>query len=290
MEATEGSDTQAPSASVGVGRTQAGVAVLIPAFDCQSALDATIAALPDETPLHVLVVDDGSRPPLHTTRSGPHEVRVVRNSTNQGIHGALRRGMEVLSAEGFGYVARLDAGDFALPGRFARQRAFLEAHPDVVVVGSACEVVDGRGSFLYVIRPPLEDVDIRRCVLMKTCLHHTAVMFRAEAVMKVGNYRGRYPAAEDLDLFLRLLQHGEAANLPQVLTRYGVDTHGISLRNRRRQVVSTLRLQMAHLRPLFVEDWVGLLRGLAHLFLPRHMFERFKSRLWRDRPEAARDR
>ena len=92
------------------------VALLVPAYNCQEDLNASIRDLPVEEPLHILVVDDGSMPPLVAPPCDPlHSVEIVRNEVNLKIHGALRRGMEVLSARGFAYVARLDAGDFALP-------------------------------------------------------------------------------------------------------------------------------------------------------------------------------
>jgi glycosyltransferase involved in cell wall biosynthesis len=264
------------------------IGLLVPAHNCQEQLNATIRTLPPELPLRVLIIDDGSTPPLTLPHCDTvHDVRIVRNEKNLGIHGALRRGVELFHAEEIPYVARLDAGDFALPGRFVRQLQFLEAHADVAIVGSAWEAVDEQGRLMYTCRPPTEDADIRRLITLRTCLLHPAVMFRVAAVVRVGNYRDLYPCAEDLDLFLRLIQRYRAANLVEVLTRYEISSQSITGCRRRQMFRSTIRLQWLYLRPLCLADWVGLAKTLAHLTLPRSGVEQLKSWLrydWRAGP------
>lgn len=255
------------------------VALLLPAYNCQSDLDATIAALPVEEPLYVLIVDDGSRPPLQTPPcDAVHRVRILRNEKNLGIHGALRRGIEVLHGEGFKYAARLDAGDFALPMRFRLQRLFLDGHPEVAAVGSAFELVDEAGGLLCTASMPTEDATLRRLKLLKLGLSHPAVMLRVEAVVAVGNYADAYPCAEDLDLFLRLMQRYEVANLPEVLTRKVEHAKSITVRRRRQMIFSTIRLQLRDLRPTCWADWAGLAKSLSQLLVSRSLFERLKLR------------
>lgn len=263
------------------GRPNAGL--LVPAYNCQEQLNATISALPSELPLRVLIVDDGSMPPLILPHCETgHDLRILRNEKNFGIHEALRRGIERFHAEEIPYVARLDAGDFALPGRFLLQLRFLEEHADVAIVGSAWEAVDEQGRLMYVCRPPTEDADIRRLMTLKTCLLHPAVMFRVAAVVRVGNYRDLYPCAEDLDLFLRLIQRYRAANLADVFTRYQVSSQSITGSRRRRMSQSTIRLQWSYLRTESWADWAGLAKSLTHLTLPRERVEQLKSWLWYD--------
>lgn len=264
-----------------MGDCQAKIGLLVPAYNCQEELNATISTLPTELPLRVIIVDDGSTPPLTPPPHGAgHHVSIVRNEKNLGVHGALRRGVEVLHAERIPYVARLDAGDLALPGRFLLQSRFLEEHADVAVVGSAWEAVNEDGRPMYVCRPPTEDSEIRRLMLLRNCLAHPAVMFRVEAVVRAGNYSGAYPCAEDLDLFLRLLQGHRAANLLEVLTLKKVSSQSVSVTRRRRMLLSTLRLQWSYLRAGHWTDWLGLAKSLTHLTLPRSNAEQLKSWLW----------
>lgn len=266
------------------------VALLMPAYNCQADVNASIGELPSEEPLHVLIVDDGSTPPLVAPPCHPvHSVHILRNEVNLQIHGALRRGMEVLHAEGFRYVARLDAGDFALPKRFLLQKEFLDAHPEIAVVGSTIELVDESGGLLSIYRPPLSDSVMRRFKLLREALSHSAVMLRAEAVIAVGNYRDCYPCAEDLDLFLRLMQRFKLANLQQVLTRKVEHAKSITVRRRRQMVISTIRLQLAHLRPGCWADWAGVAKSVSQLLMPRSVFEGLKLRSMRIGERRSRD-
>ena len=256
-------------------------ALLVPAYNCADALRDTVSALPRELPLFILIIDDGSSPSIDKVECDPvHRIEVIHNSSNLGIERSLRSGMTTLSARGFTYVARLDAGDFALPGRFQKQRAFLENNSKVSLVGSACEIVDDQGRQLYIWRPPLHNDEIKRSMLLRSCFAHPAVMMRVEAAVQAGSYRGDYPCAEDLDLFLRIAARDEVANLPDVLTRYEVSPHSLSSQRRHRQLKSLLRLQMTHGRWHAPQDWLGVAKTMAHFTLSRAFVERIKSRLW----------
>src|SRR6185436_6540083 len=65
----------------GQWRPTRSVSVVIPAYDCQRSLDLTLAALSRQTYpaalLEVVVVDDGSRPPLVLPPVRPDNCRVV---------------------------------------------------------------------------------------------------------------------------------------------------------------------------------------------------------------------
>ena len=62
------------------------------------------------------------------------------------------------------------------------------------------------------------------------------MMLRIDAVRAVGNYRAAYPSAEDLDLFLRLMERYDCANLPELGLYYELNEGGISATRRRRQI------------------------------------------------------
>ena len=54
----------------------------------------------------------------------------------------------------------------------------------------------------------------------QSALCHPAVMMRRQVVLDVGKYREQFRFCEDLDLWLRLAEHGRLANLPLVLLKY----------------------------------------------------------------------
>ena len=76
------------------GRT---VSVVIPAYQCQASLELTLAALAHQTyPAHLLevvVVDDGSQPPLELPKVRPEHCRLVRADGGWGRAHALATGV-----------------------------------------------------------------------------------------------------------------------------------------------------------------------------------------------------
>ncbi len=257
----------------------ADVAVLIPAYNCQADLERTLASLREDAPLSVLIVDDGSTPPIVAPELPGLRIEVLRLNPNGGIERALRCGCEHLFERGVRYIGRIDAGDLAVAGKIARQRAFLEAHPEVGALGTWVEVVSLQGEAMFTLQPPTTPAAIRRLRFWRSCFVHPTMMLRASAVAEAGNYRARYRAAEDLDLFLRIMEHQECANLPEIGLHYELNTSGISSTRRRAQVMSTLRLQLRYFEPFNPYYWAGLAKNLLHLILPYRTLQRIKRAL-----------
>ena len=85
----------------------------------------------------LLVIDDcstdGTAAELERVADGDDRLRIVRNDENVGLTRSLNRGLDEARGE---YVARHDADDRSAPERLARQVAYLNANPDVAVVGT----------------------------------------------------------------------------------------------------------------------------------------------------------
>ncbi len=244
------------------------VAVLIPAFNAQNSLVSTLASFREEALVHVLIVDDGSTPPLRPPALPGLSIEVLRLHPNGGIERALRAGVDALVARGFKYAARIDAGDHAAPRRLAQQRAYLETHPQVAALGMWVQAVAPDGRPLFMVAPATEPAALRRTRLFRTPFMHPSMMLRVNAVCAVGNYRPKYRAAEDLDLWLRLMERYDCANLPTLGLYYTLDEHGISASKRRQQIVSTLQLSWRYANARNPYDWLGLLKTVLHFAAP----------------------
>lgn len=130
-------------------------------------------------------------------------------------------------------IARMDADDLSKSDRLERQVAFMRAHPAVVVLGSAYEVIDGEGRRQKTVHPPTSNDQIRRALLWGNPLCHPSVMFRREAVLDVGGYLGGLHA-EDYDLWVRLsvAPENQFANLDEVCLGYRSVGVGVARRSR----------------------------------------------------------
>lgn len=255
------------------------VAVLMPAYNGQADVDLTLASFSESTLVHVLIVDDGSTPPIVAPALANMKIDVLRMPQNGGIERALQTGIDALAQRGFRYAARIDAGDRSVPQRLARQRAFMELHPQVAGLGMWTQVVTREGKPLFMLTPPAEPEQIRRLRFFRSCLAHPSMMLRIDAVRAVGNYRAAYPSAEDLDLFVRLMERYDCANLPELGLYYELNEGGISATKRRRQVSSTLRLQLRYFNVANPYDWLGLAKNLLHLVTPYRALQQVKRRL-----------
>jgi hypothetical protein len=140
----------------------------------------------------------------------------------------------------------------------------------------AAQVVKRDGTPVFTLSPPTAPHTIRRVRFARSCFIHPAMMLRADAIQRAGNYRRDYPAAEDLDLFLRIMRHDECANLADVGILYEINERGISATRRRTQIGSTLRLLIRHAEPANPYFWLGVSKNLAHLVIPYALLHRIK--------------
>jgi GT2 family glycosyltransferase len=169
----------------------------------------------------LIVVDDASSDgteALLATIADPR-LTVIRNETRLGIAAGRNRGLAHCRAP---YVAALDHDDLSDKRRLGLQAAYLDAHPDILLVATRVqEKRDGR------VQP--EDQPARTSPgLIRLLLHldnplaWSSVMIRADALRALGPHplRSDFEPADDFDLYHRLLAHGGIARLDAPLTTY----------------------------------------------------------------------
>jgi glycosyltransferase involved in cell wall biosynthesis len=216
----------------------------------------------------VVAVDDGS-----TDRSGvlleeyaekDPRLRVVHQK-HAGLTRALTRGCDLARGE---YIARQDAGDLSLAGRLRRQYECLKARPNAVLVSCGTRFVGPRGEHLYdvllaeaEVAEALRGLDPRG---LRGPGHHGSVMFRRAAYEKIGGYRREFYYAQDLDLWVRLVEVGDCAILPDILYEAVTAPDSLSRTHRREQVALTkLIAESAHRRRSAMSDVEVLMRAAA---------------------------
>ena len=270
-----GRDSRAPATTSAPG-DRPRLAVLIPVFSDQEGLERSLASLAlDGAEFDVFVVDDGSRRPITIPHTMPFQVRLLRQEPNQGITSALNAGLSVIAQGGYQYVARLDAGDVSLPGRFAAQMEFLDRHPDHAALGTAARYVDTQGNVLFTYHPPLDHDALRRFSRYRPGLVHPSVMMRIRALLACGFYRDEFPHGEDYDLFMRLARAYKLGNLSSTLIIKEISPGSITSR-RFPVAVSRVRLLWAYFDPRSIHSYAGLAINAALILAPRGLMLRLK--------------
>jgi len=205
------------------------VSIVMPVFNGGAYLTEAVESLLAQTlsDFELVAVDDGSDDGsvavLEGFRERDRRVRPIF-AAHQGIVAALNRGVTEARAE---YVAIANADDVSIPERLARQARYLDEHEQVAVVGSAVETIDEVGRPGHRLRFPSEPGRVRATLRKHNCFAHPSVMFRRSVVAAVGGYRIDY--AEDYDLWLRISERFDLANLEEVLVLYRVHPGQISL-------------------------------------------------------------
>jgi GT2 family glycosyltransferase len=228
-----------PDETAAAGSPPPAVSVVMPVRDGEAFLrEAIDSVLAEElSDLELVVVDDGSTDStssiLEEYAARDARVRVHREA-GDNLATAINRGFRRCRAPLF---ARLDADDVSIPGRLQAQVEFMNAHPEVVLLGGQALLVNESGVDFATARYPLEDGELRTALATGNPFVHSAVAISRRAFEAVGGYRENLDHAEDLDLWLRLAEQGKLANLPQPVVKYRIHARQISLQKQTDQAI-----------------------------------------------------
>jgi glycosyltransferase involved in cell wall biosynthesis len=201
------------------------VTVVIPSFnEAPHIVRASLESIRNQTfsSFECIVVDESTIPELAEACQSVcvEDPRFIYVHPEERL--GLPRSLNLAISKARGrLIARFDSDDVCLPERLAIQVAFLDAHPDISVVGGALDIISDDGLLLAHRSYPEDSVKIAKGMQLTTTLAHPTVMFRREAFEQYGGYNPEFRFSEDLDLWLRWLNAGLTfANLPQVLVLY----------------------------------------------------------------------
>ena len=206
----------------------------MPVYNAQRYLRQAVESILGQTfeDFEFVIIDDGSTDGstgiLRDYASREPRIQLI-SRPNTGYLQALNEGLAICRGE---FVARMDADDIALPERLERQIAFLDRHPECLMVGSALVRIDADGDVLCEEPLPLEHQEIEaRLWRGEGAIGHPAATIRRQPLVALGGYRQDYYGAEDHDLWLRLAEQGRLANLPEPLLMCRIHTGNFTFQN-----------------------------------------------------------
>ena len=138
---------------------------------------------------------------------------------------------------GAALIARMDADDISKPDRFEKQVRYLDENVDCVAVGTSIELIDPDGDVLGTQDSPQTHEGIVE-LLHRGCgaLPHPSTMFRRDIFRQVGCYNEELRYAQDLDLWLRMSEVGQLANLSDTLLSYRLHASSVTALRRDEQL------------------------------------------------------
>jgi glycosyltransferase involved in cell wall biosynthesis len=197
------------------------VAVVIATRDRPELVQRAVrsALAQTQAPAEVVVVDDGSDPPLELAPALAVEerVRLVRLQPGGGAGAARNTGVAKSSAP---LVAFLDDDDEWRPDKLARQVAALDGLPDdVAAVDCGYELREpGRPVWRSLPDPERQ---LRRTLLERPALMPSSLLIRRQAFDDLGGFQtAGLPRTEDWEFALRLTDRFRVGTVAQVLVSW----------------------------------------------------------------------
>ena len=195
------------------------VSVVLPVFNEEDRVVAAVRSILAQSlsDFELLVVDDGSTDatPARLADIQDPRLHVIRLDANVGRAAAKNHALDRAQGQ---YVAFMDADDESEPHRLEVQVAFLEAHPEVDILGAALRTMGGSRSEVW--RPRIDHEHIQAELLLSCAVYGATAMVRRAFLEQQGLrfVPGHY--VEDHELWRQALRTARFANLPDVLLNH----------------------------------------------------------------------
>ena len=242
------------------------ISVLMPAYNAEKYIGEAISSVLNQTfgDFELIVINDGSTDKTEEIILSFSDTRIcyVKNEKNIGVIATRNKCVEMATGK---YCALLDADDIALPIRFEKQLQFFKTYPDYALCGSWAYLIDTKGYKIGRIKF-IDDYNLLQISFLFSCpIINPSVMVRTEILKKI-KYRQEILIAEDIDLFIRIINFGlKIANIPEYLIKYRWHDANISVENEASQIAKKMELLKPH-----IENFVG--REISKEEFDLHLF------------------
>lgn len=213
------------------------VSIIMPAFNAEKYLKESVDSILNQTYKNweLLIINDGSSDNTEKLISEyvAQDSRIfgLENEGNKGLVFTRNKGLQAAKGK---YVANLDSDDIAYPNRLNLQINYLEENPNVVLLGSSCELIDEKGNHLGFEKREIGQNQIKSVLVFSNYFINSTVVIRREKLENL-SYADNYAPAEDYQLVTQLKDSGELVNLEEVLVKYRLHGNNISTINKKEQ-------------------------------------------------------
>ena len=197
------------------------VSVLMPVYKTpEKYLRETIESILNQTyrDFEFLILDDCPAQRVESVVKSYKDERIkyFQNEKNMGISLSRNKLLDLSQGE---YLAVMDHDDISLSERFEKEVAYLDAHPEVGVVGTWYETFPNvKLKKRLVVNSQIEKELMYGC----SVLHPSSMIRKAVLEKNHLRYEDEFTPAEDYALWCRLIGKTKFANIPEVLYRYRV--------------------------------------------------------------------
>lgn len=176
--------------------------------------------------LRILVGDDASTDGTSAivaqlAAEFPARIYNIRREPNVGVFANLR---DLITRANGDYIAVVDGDDYWLPGKLARQLAYLRTHPDCTAVYTNAITVDEQGNRIGLFNDAGDArLDLAALLRNGNFLNNSSGLIRAAGRQGWLDVPG---PQIDYRVHLWHARHGWLGHIAEPLTAYRVNTHG----------------------------------------------------------------
>lgn len=197
------------------------VSVIMPVYNAAPYLKQAMNSILEQSfrDFELILMNDGSTDASESIIQSYTDKRIrYISQANAGVAKALNKAIELATGK---YIWRHDADDSSLPDKLEKQVAFLETNGNYSLCATQVAFMTEGGKIAWSFRQPgneyFRDEDYRDVERSHfnpySPITHATVLVRTEVMKQMGGYRTSFQTAEDVDLWLRILQHHKAAVL-----------------------------------------------------------------------------
>lgn len=222
--------------------------------------------------IEVIVLDDSSNAETRSVVDSfvsDDRFRIVRKAEKMGFVKALNIGLEEAKGQ---YIARMDSDDISELDRIKKQVVYLENHEDISVIGGQMDIINENGEIISHRKYPECGIKLFLYSLIRDPLSHPTVMMKRKIVDEGFRYDESMKKAEDIDLWLRIMNHGyKIANLQDVLLKYRIENNFNEKRtgDQQRYVFKARIRNLSLRRPVF--SFFSMIFTTIYRFAPRNV-------------------
>lgn len=189
------------------------------------------------------------------------------------------------------YIARMDADDISLPGRFKKQIAHLEKHEDLVACGGQEYIIDKKGK---IIAEKYFPTDSKTCynALMNFMVIQPPLLMARGSIFRIFRYNNHIFKNDDITMHFKLLKMGGFGNVDEIIFKYRKVNSSLTHAKPRRVFFLALKARLNAIvnedyRPSLINIGLALVETIVVAFLSDNaivsLFEiaRFKRVSWK---------
>jgi len=208
------------------------VSVIMSVYNSSKYLKEAIESILNQTfkNFEFLIIDDNSTDDscliLREYAKKDNRIRLFCNVKNQGLTKNLQKLLKIAKGK---YIARQDSDDVSFKNRLTSQVSYLDAHPEIILVGTRFIYLDKFGKeYNYVPSRNLTIQKIKNMIKKRNFFPHGSIMFRKKEILSIGGYNTDFKYSQDTEIYQRVIKKYNIGYLDQILYGWRILFNNIS--------------------------------------------------------------